>query len=278
MEKFNSKFRIDEFTIYKSKFWTWSVRPKQVTLGSGVLSLNRKCEQFNQITEEESADLQNIVKVIEETAKKTFNYDIMNYLMLMMDDSYVHFHVFPRYSESSKLFGFEWIDTSWPVAIQLKNLELDENINLLIKESLKKNLPIRSKYKIGYTTGVYDMFHAGHLNLLKQAKSNCDYLIVGVTSDELVAYKNTKAVINHEDRMAIVDSCKYVDKVVSQDTMDKMKAWDNYHFDVMFVGDDWKGTDTWNNLETQFSEVGVDIMYFPYTKRISSTKLREILK
>src|SRR5690554_2830226 len=102
------------------------------------------------------------------------------------------------------------------------------------------------KYKIGYTTGVFDMFHIGHLNILKKSKEMCDYLIVGVTTDELVSYKNTKAIIPHEERMMIVESIKYVDKVVPQDNMDKFVAWERYKFDVIFVGDDWKGTDKWN--------------------------------
>ncbi len=134
------------------------------------------------------------------------------------------------------------------------------------------------KYKVGYTTGVYDMFHVGHLNLLKRAKEQCDFLIVGVTTDELVSYKGTKAVIPFEDRCQIVEAIRYVDKVVPQENMDKMQAWENYKFDVMFVGDDWKGTDKWNQLEKDFAKVGVDIVYFPYTKKISSTKLREQLK
>lgn len=134
------------------------------------------------------------------------------------------------------------------------------------------------KYKVGYTTGVYDMFHVGHLNLLKRAKEQCDFLIVGVTTDELVSYKGTKAVIPFEDRCQIVEAIRYVDKVVPQENMDKMQAWENYKFDVMFVGDDWKGTEKWNQLEKDFAKVGVDIVYFPYTKKISSTKLREQLK
>lgn len=134
------------------------------------------------------------------------------------------------------------------------------------------------KYKVGYTTGVYDMFHVGHLNLLKRAKEQCDYLIVGVTVDELVSYKNKTAVIPFEDRIQIVDAIKYVDKAVPQVNMDKMEAWGKYHFDVMFVGDDWKGTDKWNKLEADFKEKGVDIVYFPYTKKVSSTMLREKIK
>lgn len=134
------------------------------------------------------------------------------------------------------------------------------------------------KYNVGYTTGVYDMFHIGHLNILKRAKEQCEFLIVGVTTDELVSYKNKKAIIAHNERTAIVESIKYVDKVVSQDSMDKMKAWKKHKFDVMFVGSDWKGTDKWNQYEIEFNKVGVDIVYFPYTEGTSSTQLRETLK
>lgn len=132
-------------------------------------------------------------------------------------------------------------------------------------------------YKIGYTTGVFDMFHIGHLNILRRAKESCDTLIVGVTTDELVSYKNTKAIIPHSERVAIVNAIEYVDKVVSQDTMDKMSAWKKYKFDAMFVGSDWKGTEKWKSYEEQFGEVGVDIVYFPYTKGTSSTQLKEVL-
>lgn len=131
------------------------------------------------------------------------------------------------------------------------------------------------KYKIGYTAGVYDLFHVGHLNLLRKAKEQCDYLIVAVTTDELTSYKNKKAVVPFEDRCEIVEAIKYVDRVVPQKDMNKMGAWEKYHFDAMFVGDDWKGTEKWNKLEEDFKKVGVDIVYFPYTKKVSSTILRE---
>ncbi len=130
---------------------------------------------------------------------------------------------------------------------------------------------------IGYTTGVYDLFHVGHLNILKRAKEQCDYLIVGVTVDELVSYKGKQAVIPYEERVEIVKAIKYVDEVVPQTSMDKMEAWNKYHFNIMFVGDDWKGTPTWNHWETEFAKLGVDIVYFPYTKTTSSSKLREVL-
>lgn len=131
--------------------------------------------------------------------------------------------------------------------------------------------------RIGYTTGVYDLFHIGHLNLLRRAKEQCDYLIVGVTVDELVAYKHKKAVIPFNERAAIVEAIRYVDKVVPQVSMDKIQAWNEHQFDVMFVGDDWKGTDKWNAYEMEFQELGVEIVYFPYTKGTSSTLLNEAL-
>ncbi len=130
---------------------------------------------------------------------------------------------------------------------------------------------------VGYTTGVYDLFHIGHLNLLKNAKGLCDKLIVGVTTDELVAYKNKKAVIPFEERMEIVRNISLVDSVVPQHSMDKMDMWKRLKFDVMFVGDDWFDHPKWKDYETQFEEVGVKIIYFPYTKGTSSTLINEIL-
>ena len=133
------------------------------------------------------------------------------------------------------------------------------------------------KMTIGYTSGVYDLFHVGHLNMLRNAKSLCDKLIVGVTTDELVSYKNKKAVIPFHERIEIVRNIKCVDTVVPQEDMDKMKQWQKLKFDVIFVGDDWYNTDKWKEFEIDFKEVGVQIVYFPYTKGISSTKLNKIL-
>ena len=135
-----------------------------------------------------------------------------------------------------------------------------------------------SKMVIGYTSGVYDLFHIGHLNLLKHAKEKCDYLIVGLTTDELVQYKGKSPVITLSERMEIVSAIKYVDKVVIQDDLDKVKAWDKYHYDILFVGDDWKGTDKWNNYETQLKKVGAKVVYLPYTKTTSSTLITKVLK
>lgn len=130
---------------------------------------------------------------------------------------------------------------------------------------------------IGYTTGVYDLFHIGHLNLLRNAKAMCDKLIVGVTTDELVAYKFKKAVIPFGERFEIIRSIKYVDAVIPQESMDKIEAWKKLKFNVMFVGDDWYQTEKWQDIEAKFSELGVRIVYFPYTKGTSSTLLNETL-
>lgn len=132
------------------------------------------------------------------------------------------------------------------------------------------------KYRLGYTAGVFDLFHIGHLNIFKKAKEYCDELIVGVSTDELVAnYKNKVPVIPYEERVAIVSAIKYVDKVVPQVNRNKFEAWEKLKFDVMFVGDDWKGSKLFTEVEQQFKEVGVDIVYFPYTQGTSSTILRE---
>ena len=134
------------------------------------------------------------------------------------------------------------------------------------------------KYRIGYTTGVFDMFHIGHLNILRRAKEQCDYLIVGVTSDELCfKRKNKYPIINEQDRMAIVQAIRYVDQVVPQTNMDKLTAVKEVNADVVFVGSDWNGTDAWNEYEKQFASIGCSVVYLDHTDGISSTILREKL-
>ena len=130
---------------------------------------------------------------------------------------------------------------------------------------------------VGYTCGVYDLFHIGHLNLLKNAKGLCDKLIVGVSVDELVAYKNKRSVIPFEERIEIVRNIKYVDAAIPQEELDKFKMWEKLHFDVLFVGDDWFQHPRWQEMEEKFKAVGVRVIYFPYTKGTSSTLLNETL-
>ena len=129
---------------------------------------------------------------------------------------------------------------------------------------------------IGYTTGVFDMFHIGHLNILRRAKERCDYLIVGVSTDDCVqSYKYKTPVIPYEQRAAIVKAIKYVDEVVPQESMDKMAFLKKRHFDVMFHGSEWKGTELYNQYEKEFAHYGARIEYLPHTDGISSSMLRE---
>lgn len=132
------------------------------------------------------------------------------------------------------------------------------------------------KYKIGYTTGVFDMFHIGHLNILRRAKEQCEHLIVGVSTDEVVkSYKNKRPMISYEERSAIVAAIRYVDEVVPQTSMDKLEAYHKYHFDAMFHGSDWKGSDMYNKIVSDLAAVGVDVVFLPHTEGVSSTLLRE---
>jgi len=128
---------------------------------------------------------------------------------------------------------------------------------------------------IGYTSGVYDLFHVGHLNLLKHAKSLCDRLIVGVTIDKLVGYKNTEVIVPFEQRIEIIKNIKCVDIAVPQDNLDKFIMWEKLKFDVMFIGDDWHNTKRFNDFEKNLSQVGVKTIYLPYTKEISSTLIKQ---
>ena len=131
---------------------------------------------------------------------------------------------------------------------------------------------------IGYTQGTYDMFHIGHLNLIKNAKRRCDYLIVGVNTDELVeSYKNKRPIVPLEERAEIVRSIKYVDEVIITNTLDKKEIWDKIRFDEIYIGDDWKGK-RWERAGKEMEALGARLVYLPYTKDTSSTMLREKLK
>lgn len=136
----------------------------------------------------------------------------------------------------------------------------------------------KNKQVIGYTAGVYDMFHIGHLNILKSAKGLCDKLIVGVSTDELAMYKKRKPVIPFDERIEIVRSCKYVDAAIPQYDMDKLLVCKKIGASIMFVGDDWYNTKKWKEYDKQFEKEGIKIIYFPYTKGISSTFLEEKIK
>ncbi|MBQ7560256.1 MAG: adenylyltransferase/cytidyltransferase family protein [Synergistaceae bacterium] len=134
-------------------------------------------------------------------------------------------------------------------------------------------------YKLGYTTGVFDMFHVGHLNILRRAKEHCEKLIVGVSTDELVkSYKHKVPIMPLEDRLEIVSAIKYVDKVIIQSDLDKFKAWEKLHFNAIFHGDDWKDSELYNEMERKLKLVHVDTIFLPHTEGISTTILTEIIR
>ncbi len=133
-------------------------------------------------------------------------------------------------------------------------------------------------YRLGYTSGVFDLFHIGHLQLIKRAKAQCERLIVAVSTDELVMeYKHKKTVIPYHERIEIIRALRYVDEVVPQVNRNKLEAQARYGFDAMFVGDDWKGSALYNEVEEAFHQIGVDVVYLPYTHGTSSTLLTQVL-
>lgn len=140
--EFNFKFKVKELLVYETEYWLWSLRPVQATLGAGVLSLKRECLTFGGLSQEEFTDLYNVIKVIESTLKKTFNYDIMNYLMLMMVDKQVHYHVIPRYESTIDFAGTSWEDSGWPGVPNLAGEETEMEALEDIKDVISKNLTI----------------------------------------------------------------------------------------------------------------------------------------
>lgn len=130
---------------------------------------------------------------------------------------------------------------------------------------------------IGYTSGVFDLFHIGHLNLLKNARGMCDKLIVGVTTDDLSLYKGKKPLIPFEDRLEIVRAISCVDAVVPQNTMNKVEMCKKLKASILFVGDDWYGTPKWDAIERELGGIGIRVTYFPYTKGVSSTNIAATL-
>lgn len=131
---------------------------------------------------------------------------------------------------------------------------------------------------IGYTAGVFDLFHVGHVNLLRNARAMCDRLVVGVTVDELVQYKGKRAIVPYSERIEVVRACRYADSVVAQTDLDKFAAWERLRYDVLFVGDDWYGSPNWKAYEARLAEVGVPIRYLPYTAKTSSTVISAALQ
>lgn len=150
-------------------------------------------------------------------------------------------------------------------------------LNRSADASASDSAPAR-RPRVGYAAGAFDLFHVGHLNILRHAKSQCDYLLAGVVSDEmLLRTKGITPVVPLAERLEIVSHITYVDEAIAEVLPDKLDTWRSRHFDVFFKGDDWRGTDKGNRLEREFAAVGVEVVYFPYTVHTSSTALRRAL-
>jgi len=269
------KFGYPRTLIKEYKHWLLLVREQQLTLGSMILICKEEKHNFHEISTEATSELSIVTKDIELSTQKAFNYDKINYNMLMMVDPEVHFHVIPRYSRDTDFNAINFVDADWPKPVDFTQNHNTVNHDLLenIKNTIQKNLQSSNsekKYGRIYTSGCYDLFHFGHLNILKQSKELCDYLIVGVSTDELILKtKGKKPVIPYEERAKIISSIKYVDEVIPQEDKDKQKVVDQYHIDAISVGDDWKG---------KYPPVTCEMVYFSYTESVSSTILKDTLK
>ena len=273
-----SKFGYPDNLIKTYNYWHVLLRPGQVTLGSLVLICKEDVFQYSDISENAAKEQKQVVSDIEKVLKKRFNFSKINYLMLMMVDPAVHFHVIPRYDSPVIFCEKQFEDTSWPSPPNLKSvLSLDDIYREELLSTLKADFALLSvpdissgkKYNRMYTSGCFDIFHQGHLNILKKTKQLCDYLIVGVSTDELIVEsKGRPPLIPFEERISILESNRYVDEVIPQVDKNKQKVVDEYCIDAISVGSDWKG---------KYPSVTCEMEYFDYTPNVSSTVLKRKL-
>lgn len=265
------KFGFPKSVIKEYENWYLLLRYEQITLGSLILICKDKVNRFSEISRESFKEFIIVIKETEEVLKASFEYNKINYLMLMMEDSEVHFHIIPRYSSNKYFSNFEFVDFGWPgfPSFSKKNDPNHNIISLLqnyLKDEFNPKKRIKKKYNRIYTSGAFDLFHYGHLNILKRSKDITHHLIVGVSTDELIfKEKGHKPVVPFEKRAAIVESIKYVDKVIPQTDKNKQKIVDELRINAITVGNDWKG---------KYPNVSCELIYFPYTKNVSSTYLR----
>ena len=266
------KFGYPSSLIHEYNNWYLLLRPKQVTLGSLILISKEKVNRYSDLSILSFTELQKIIKDVEENLMEIFNYSKINYLMLMMVDDIVHYHIIPRYENKRTFLNQEFIDSSWP---NIPDLTVSNSIssNLfvdLVKEIQKKynvQQDSQKKYNLIYTTGAFDMFHTGHLNILKKSKEICNYLLVGVSTDELILKEKKKEpVIPFKERCNIVKALRFVDEVIPQIDKDKQSIVNKFKIEAITVGNDWEG---------KYPTVSCDLIFLPYTKGISSTLLRD---
>lgn len=274
-----SKFGYPDNLLKTYDYWHVLLRPGQVTLGSLVLVCKEDVFNYSDISESAAQEKKIVVADIEKVLKKRFNFCKINYLMLMMVDPAVHFHVIPRYEHPVVFCEKSFEDKHWPKPPVLsEKLELDDDYFAELRATLRADFALLSstnasetgkKYQRMYTSGCFDIFHQGHLNILKKTKALCDYLIVGVSTDELIEKsKGRPPLIPFEERISILESNRYVDEVIPQVDKNKQRVVDEYNIDAISVGSDWKG---------KYPSVTCDMVYFDYTPNVSSTVLKRKL-
>lgn len=268
------KFGYPNSLVKEYKHWLLLLRPEQVTLGAMILICKEDVKQLHAISASAMQEMSLISKDLEINIQTELNANKINYLMLMMVDPEVHFHVIPRYKQAVKFDNIEFTDISWPDAINLGNHSnvISEEQKSKLRNHLRNLLDTKEcskKYNRIYTSGCFDLLHYGHLNILKRSKELCEHLIVGVSTDELILRsKGRKPIIPFEERFRIISSVKYVDEVIPQIDKNKQNIVDQYNIDAISVGSDWKG---------KYPQVTCDMVYFDYTPNVSSTILKKAL-
>jgi len=273
-----SKFGFNDNLILSYHHWHLLLRFQQTTLGSLILICKGPYSAFADLPEAASREMHAIIPQIESILRAEFNYSKINYLMLMMVDPEVHFHIIPRYESAAEFAHRTYPDASWPGPPDLSNnIEIDDQTRLALLEQLRDkfeaeaNIHPTSNKQYGrlYTSGCFDIFHHGHLNIIQKSKALCDHLIVGVSTDELITQeKGNPPVIPFSERVAMVQSISGVDEVIAQVDKDKQRIVDENGIDAISVGSDWKG---------RYPKVSCDMAYFDYTPSVSSTLIKQRL-
>jgi len=258
--------------------WYLLLCPKQPTLGSLVLVCKEHISHYSDISLAALNEKKSIIEEIESVLRYRFNYYNINYLMLMTYDPQVHFHIIPRYENAIKYCESEYLDITWPADPDLTNgIQLPEKHHQELLQTLKKDFAIyhslntesQKQYKRIYTSGSFDIFHQGHLNIIQKSKALCERLIVGVSTDEVILKAKGKLpIIPFKERLSILEANRYIDEVIPQVDKNKQKVVDEYQIDAISVGSDWKG---------KYPKVSCDMIYFDYTPNVSSTVLKQKL-
>ncbi|MBV1911531.1 MAG: adenylyltransferase/cytidyltransferase family protein [Kangiellaceae bacterium] len=276
-------FGYPESLIKSYQHWHLLLRPMQPSIGSLVLVCKESVQKYSDISSAAMTEKSVVIQDIEEILGHRFNYSKINYLMLMMVDPAVHFHVIPRYEQAVEFCDQSYIDKSWPTPPDLSHdIKLGDVYQQELLKTLRNDFSVyqinrdeesrinsKKKFVRMYTSGCFDIFHQGHLNILKKTKELCDYLIVGVSTDEvIIKSKGRPPLIPFEERISILEANKYVDEVIPQINKDKQAIVDQYSINAISVGSDWRG---------KYPEVTCEMVYFDYTPNVSSTVLKQSL-